>query len=71
MLAYCKSRYIHAMKVNYFMNRSAIDKGPDELNTQTKYQWTSMHFSFSEITIIARRKFYAAIESFRALLKEI
>ena len=53
------------------MNRSAIDKGSDKLNTQTKYQWASMDFSFAEITIIARRKFYAAMESFRVLLKEI
>ena len=53
------------------MNRSAIDKGPDKLNTQTKYQWTSKDFSFAEINIIARRKVYVAIESFCILLKEI
>ena len=37
MLVFYKLRYIHAMKVNYFMemNRSAIDKGSDKLNTQT------------------------------------
>ena len=53
------------------MDRRAIGKGRDKLNTQTKYQWTSTDFCFAEITIIARRKFYAAMESFRVLLKEI
>ena len=45
--------------------------GPDKLNTQTKYHWTSMDFSFAEITTMARRKIYTAIESFRILLNEI
>ena len=38
------------------MDRRAIGKGRDKLNTQTKYQWTSTDFSFAEITIMARRK---------------
>ena len=53
------------------MNKNAIDKGPDKVNTQIKYQWTSMDFSFAKITNIARRKLYPAIASFRVLLKEI
>ena len=53
------------------MDKRAIGKGPDKLNTQTKYHWTSMDFSFAKITIMARRKIYTAIESFCILLNEI
>ena len=73
MLAFHKGPYIHVMKVNYFngMDKRAIGKGPDKLNTQTKYHWASMDFSFAKITIMARRKIYTAIESFRVLLNKI
>ena len=73
MLAFHKGPYIHVMKSTILlgMDKRAIGKGPDKLNTQTKYHWTSMDFSFAKIAIMARRKIYTAIESFCILLNEI
>ena len=62
---------LRKLTILWGMNRSAIDKGRDKLNTQIKYQWTNMDFSFAEITNIARRKLYPTIASFRVLLNEI